>query len=209
METLPPTTVFGELEGVNPAANVTTPTRTTTPLGQVASATTVITGEQIDSKHNALVADVLRGVPGLDVVQSGPAGGATSVFLRGANSAHTKVLLDGIPMNDPSSPSRFFDFSTLSADNIERIEVVRGPQSTLYGTDAIGGVVNIITKRGEGPAKARLAFMGGSYGTSQSVANLAGSPAVALLGRRRATSTRMDSQPPPNGSATPRTTVTA
>ena len=120
------------------------------------------------------MADVLRGPAGLDVVQQGPPGGLTTVFLRGAESRHTKVLLDGIPINDPSSASRLFDFSNLSVDNVERIEIVRGPQSTLYGTDAIGGVINVITKRGKGPATATARFQGGSYGMTRNSANVSG-----------------------------------
>ncbi len=171
-EVLPPTTVVGEIApGETP---VTTPTQTLAPAGQVGSATTVITGEQIRASGHSTVSDVLRGSTGVDVVQQGPPGGLTSVFLRGAESRHTKVLLDGIPVNDPSSASRLFDFSTLSVDSIERIEIVRGPQSTLHGTDAIGGVINVITQRGEGPATATGRVMGGSYGTVRGSANVSG-----------------------------------
>ena len=87
-------------------------------------------GADQPTEHTSM-AEVLRNVEGLDVVRQGGPGGVTSVFIRGANSQHTKVLLDGIPMNDPSNATRGFDFSTLSVENIERIEVVRGPQSTL------------------------------------------------------------------------------
>ena len=89
---------------------------------------------------------MLRGVAGVDVVQQASPGSVTSVFMRGANSEHTKVLLDGIPMNNPADPTRRFDFGSLTVDNIERIEIVRGPQSLIYGSDAIGGVINIILK---------------------------------------------------------------
>ena len=144
-----------------------TPLRGESFAGQNASSVTVITGEQIRQRRQSTVLEVLRSVPGVDVVQAGGPGRQASVFMRGGNSGHTKVLLDGIPLNDPSSPNRAFDFSSLTVDNIERIEVVRGPQSMAYGSDAIGGVINIITRRGEGPASIRASTMGGSFGTHQ------------------------------------------
>ncbi len=150
------------------------PTRTETLAGEVGSSVTVITEEQIRESGQSTVSEVLRGTVGLDVVRQGGPGGITSVFMRGANSQHTKVLLDGIPINDPSNATRGFDFSTLTVDNIERIEILRGPQSVLYGSDAIGGVVNIITKRGQDPLSLRVGAMGGSFGTSQESLNISG-----------------------------------
>ncbi len=144
-----------------------TPTRTDTRIGGTGTALTVITQDEIQRSGQSSVAEVLRGRVGLDVVRSGPLGGQTSVFLRGANSQQTKVLLDGIPINDPSSATRGFDFSTLETVNIERIEILRGPQSLLYGSDAIGGVINIITKRGNGPAQFNASGYGGTFGTGR------------------------------------------
>ena len=175
---LPPVTVVGEPDPfpANPLGEdtVVTPTRTEIPAGRSGSSLTVITREQIEQSGHTEVLDVLRDVPGLDVVQQGPSGGLTSVFMRGGNSQHTKVLLDGIPLNDPSNATRGFDFSTLMVDNIERVEVLRGPQSTLYGSDAIGGVINIITRRGEGPLTVGTRVMGGSYGTGQGALSASG-----------------------------------
>jgi vitamin B12 transporter len=127
---------------------VITATRGETPSDQVGSSVTVITAEQIEKSQKTAVADLLRTVPGLDVVRSGGQGQVVSVFTRGSNSNHTLVLIDGIEATDPSNPTNQFDFSSLQVDDIERIEVVRGPQSTLYGSDAIGGVIQIFTKRG-------------------------------------------------------------
>lgn len=129
---------------------VVTATRGETPAVQVGSSVTVITAKEIDKSQKTSVADVLRTVPGLDVVRSGGQGQVVSVFTRGTNSNHTLVLIDGIEATDPSNPTNQFDFSSLQVDDIERIEIVRGPQSTLYGSDAIGGVIQIFTKRGTG-----------------------------------------------------------
>lgn len=109
---------------------------------------TVITAEEIAQRQAATVADVLRYVLGLTIVESGSSGTTTSVFTRGSNSYQTLVLIDGVRANNPFDGR--FDFGNLVTDNIERIEIVRGSQSTLYGSDAIGGVIHIITKRGAG-----------------------------------------------------------
>ncbi len=143
---------------------VVSATRTETPIKQVGSAITVITAKDIADRRSNTVAEILRGVPGLDVQSNGGIGQPTSVFLRGANSGHTLVLIDGIEMNDPSSTSNaFFNYSDLQVDNIERIEILRGAQSSVYGSDAIGGVINIITKRTQGKPQFRAEGQGGSY----------------------------------------------
>jgi vitamin B12 transporter len=161
-----------------PANTVLSPNRVPTPLDQTGSSVTVITEEEIDAisprGSQNTVAEVLRGRLGADVVRQGGPGSITSVFLRGANSQQTKVLLDGLPLNDPSNAARSFDFSTLSIDNIERIEVLRGPQSMVYGSDAIGGVINIVTKRGQGPLSIRAGGYGGSFQTGQAALNVSG-----------------------------------
>jgi outer membrane cobalamin receptor len=116
---------------------VITATRIETASREVGSSITVITNQQIEERQDTTVLEVLRTVPALDVVRSGGPGGQTSVFIRGAKSEHTLVLIDGIEMNDPITPGRSYDFANLTTDNIERIEIIRGPQSTLYGSDAI------------------------------------------------------------------------
>jgi len=140
----------------------------------IGSSVTVIDAQELANRQSVTVGEVLRGTAGLDVVRQGGIGGATSVFMRGANSQQTKVLMDGIPINDPSNPTRGFDFSNLTVANIERIEIVRGPQSVLYGSDAIGGVINIVTKRGQGPLTLRASAQGGSFGTHQEMLHASG-----------------------------------
>jgi vitamin B12 transporter len=129
---------------------VVSPTTIPTPADQSASSVTVITGADIESQQWRTVPDALMAVPGLNVVQAGGPGGQTSIFIRGTNSNHVKVLIDGIDVSDPSNPTQSFDFGQLLTGDIARIEILRGPQSGLYGSDAIGGVISITTKTGRG-----------------------------------------------------------
>ena len=152
-----------------------TATRVATPVSQVASSVTVITAADIDARQQRSLPDVLRSVPGVDIVQTGGAGGQTSLFIRGTNSNHTKVLLDGIDVSDPSTPGGTADISKLLAGDIAKVEVLRGPQGALYGSDAIGGVVNIITKTGQGPLAITADAEGGSFDTFNQRASASGS----------------------------------
>jgi vitamin B12 transporter len=154
---------------------VVSPTATETPIDRVASSVTVITAKDMERDQRRTVPDALATVPGLNVVQSGGPGGLTSVFTRGTNSNHTKVLIDGIDVSDPSNPTRVFDLGQLLTADIQQIEVLRGPQSGLYGADAFGGVISIITKKGEGPPRATGTIEGGSFGTFNQTAALSGS----------------------------------
>ncbi|HPD14103.1 MAG TPA: TonB-dependent receptor [Planctomycetota bacterium] len=165
-------------EEEKPEEVMVTATRLETPAKQVGSSITVITRKEIEQKKQATVLELLRTVPGVDVVQAGPAGGQSSVFLRGAKSEHTLVLLDGVELNDPITPGRSFDWAHLTADNVERIEVLRGPQSTLYGSDAIGGVINIITRKGQGPPRVTLGAEAGSRRTFRETLSVMGSTPV-------------------------------
>ncbi len=153
---------------------VVTANRLETATAEVGSSITVITAKEIEQRQQTFLLDVLRGVPSVDVVQNGGPGSTTAVFMRGANSEHTLVLMDGIELNDPSSPSGGFDFANLPTDNIERIEILRGPQSTLYGSRAMGGVINIITKRGKGAPTGFFSTQGGSFHTITEKAGVSG-----------------------------------
>ncbi|MGH6889601.1 MAG: TonB-dependent receptor plug domain-containing protein [Rhizomicrobium sp.] len=158
-----------------PETVVVTATRIPTPKAEVASSITVITAKEIAAKQQQTLPDVLSQVPGLNVVQSGGPGSQTSVFMRGTDSNHVKVLVDGIDVGDPSSPAGTFDFGQFLTQDISRIEVLRGPQSGLYGSDAIGGVINIVTKSGEGPAQFTGDIEGGSFDTFNQSGSASGS----------------------------------
>ncbi len=133
---------------------------------------TLITEKDFKEKQYTKVLDILREEVGMEVVQSGPLGASTSVFMRGAGSSSTLVLVDGVQVNSNTLGS--FNFADISVDNIEKIEVLRGPQSTLWGSDAVGGVINIITKRGKGKPRHSFTFEGGSFETFKETLNSSG-----------------------------------
>ena len=130
---------------------VVTPDRVPTDPSKVTGTVTVITNKEMQERQLRTATDVLRTVPGVSVQQSGGMGTQTSVFVRGTNSNHVLVLIDGVNVADPSTPNGAVDFGHLLTENLDRIEVVRGPMSTLYGSQAIGGVINMVTKAGKGP----------------------------------------------------------
>ena len=158
-----------------PDSIVVTATRIPTPESQVASSISVVTAEDIAARQIQNLPTLLAQLPGLNVVQTGGPGSQSSVFMRGTNSNHTKVFVDGIDVGDPSNPTGAFDFSQFLTQDIERVEVLRGPQSGLYGSDAIGGVINIITKAGSGPAQVNAMAEGGSFDTFNQAVGVSGS----------------------------------
>src|SRR5213075_3082382 len=127
---------------------VVSATRFDIPSDQSPASASVISSEELEQKQIQRVSDALREVPGLSVVQTGSPGSLTSVFTRGLRSEHTQVLLDGIPINQGLQGA--FNFADFTTENIDRIEIVRGPQSTLYGPRALAGVIQLFTKRGSG-----------------------------------------------------------
>ncbi len=129
------------------------------PVDQVPAAATVIGREEMDDAQSESAADLLRRVPGVLVVRSGSEGGVTSLFTRGTNSNHTLVLFDGVRLNSPYFGG--YDFSLLPTAGLQRLEVVRGPYSALWGADAVGGVVNLIPERGADGLAASLFAEGG------------------------------------------------
>jgi vitamin B12 transporter len=142
------------------------------PLEQIGSAVTVVTGEELRARQVRNAGDALRSLPSVAVSRSGGAGNITQVRIRGAEAPHTLVLIDGIEANTTADGE--FDFSNLSAEGLERIEIIRGPLSSLYGSNALGGVVNIVTRSGRGPLALTLKSEVGSLGTRDFTARLAG-----------------------------------
>lgn len=151
---------------------VVTPTREAAPAGQIGASVTVFTREDIERRGSILISDLVRETPGVAVIQTGGAGGVTSFFLRGGDSSYTKVLLDGVPLNEPGGT---FNFGGLTTTNLARVEVVRGAQSALYGSDAMSGVIQLVTAKGVG---ARPSFAGsaeaGGYATYRGTGAVSG-----------------------------------
>ncbi|MCH8081979.1 MAG: TonB-dependent receptor [Proteobacteria bacterium] len=147
-------------------------TKTPNKLDDVGSSVTLIDQEAIRNSQKVSVYDLLRQVPGVSLSRNGGIGTVSTLRIRGAESGQTLVLIDGVKVNDLSSPSGAFNFANLTTANIERIEILRGPESTLYGSDAIGGVINIITKKADAPFSASGFLEGGSFGSAAGAVSL-------------------------------------
>jgi vitamin B12 transporter len=154
---------------------VVTASRIATPTKEIATSVTVITKQELEQTKKTTIIEALQEVLGISILQSGPVGSSASVMFRGANSEHTLVMIDGVEVNDPITPARTYDFSHLRVEGIERVEILRGPQSTLYGSDAMAGVINIITQKGQEKPRFHLSSLGGSYSTFSGSAGLTGS----------------------------------
>src|SRR5438105_452836 len=172
---------------------VVSATRTETPTSQVGAAVTVFTREEIERRDVTLIGELLRGTPGVTVVRAGGLGNVTSLFVRGGESSYNKVLLDGIPLNEPGGT---FNFSNLTTDFVERVEVVRGAQSALFGSDAMASVVQVISKRaprGLSHPSVLASAEAGSYDTRRGSASIGGSSGIwdaALHAGRQHTANR-------------------
>ncbi len=159
---------------------VVTATRTKTLRSEVGSAVSIIGAAEIETRQFQVVADALALAPGVSLARNSAFGGVSSVSLRGSSSRQTLVLIDGIVVNDPSSPGGSFNFANLDVADIERIEVLRGPQSILYGSEAIGGVISIRTRRAEkypftdNEVNFKGFVEGGSFGTLRAGAGVSG-----------------------------------
>jgi vitamin B12 transporter len=158
--------------------------------GEISANITIITREEIERQQAVTVSEILTQVPGLHVDESGARGGLSSVYIRGGDPNFTAVMIDGIPINDPTNArGGSVDLSSLAPEHIERIEIVRGPASSLYGSDAMAGVINIVTRRGDKQTRYGFTLEGGSFGHARGILD-AGGPAGPVnyslsLGYRR------------------------
>lgn len=153
---------------------VVSATKISTPSLELANSVTVIDSNKINQSNKITLVDLLNEVPGLSITQSGGPGKLSYVYLRGGNSNHTLVLIDGVEVNTPSDPSNAYDLANILTDDIQRIEILRGPQSILYGSDAISGVINIFTKKGNSKPTLHLNAEGGSLNSFRGNTSLLG-----------------------------------
>ena len=180
---------------------VVTATGVPTPSSQIAAGVTVIDRATIERRGYTDLVEALSAVPGLRVAQSGGPGSQASVFIRGTNSNHVLVLRDGIAINDPADPGGAFNFGDDTLNDIERIEIIRGPMSGLYGSGAIGGVINLITRKAAGPLHGEVTLAGGSQNTGLARANVSGSSGIwDIRASAEGLSTRGFDQTPPRES---------
>jgi len=167
-----PTTTPKEQEAQKLSPVVVTATRIEQPIADIGTTITVVEDPQIQEQKIDRVSDVLRQVPGVQVTQSGSPGSITDVSIRGATPAQTLILIDGVEVN--SGATGGFDMANLTTDNLDRVEVLRGAGGSLYGSQAIGGVVNVLSQEGQGPPTASLVSAGGNRATSEQVATVSG-----------------------------------
>ncbi len=173
---LPVSAFAGEESGtVTMEETVVTASRLEEPLKYSPDSVTVVTAEDIREKGAQTVLDVLRDVPGIAVAQAGSFGSSASIYVRGTQNAHTLIMIDGVRIGDSIATDGKMSIGDISTANIERIEIIRGAQSVLYGSDAIGGVINIITKKGQGEPRVYLSAEGGSFETFREETGISGS----------------------------------
>lgn len=175
------------LHGIDPV--IITATRTARTADETLSSVTVIDRKEIERRQAHSVQDLLRGIPGVDIADSGGRGKATSVFLRGTESDHVLVLIDGVKVGSATLGTTAFQ--DIPVEQIERLEIVRGPRSSLYGSEAVGGVIQIFTRKGGGALKSFFSIGGGRYQTYSASAGVSGG---GERGRLSASASGIDTQ---------------
>ena len=171
---LAPAFAFADPSPAPPQDTITvTAYLTPQPLDRAGSAVSIVGRDAIELRQAAVAAEALRSVPGLAIARSGPVGAQTQLRMRGAEANQVLVLIDGVEANDLATDDAF-SFEHLTTFDIERIEVVRGPQSALWGSDALAGVINVVTRRPEQPLETGGFIEGGSFGTWNGGARIGG-----------------------------------
>lgn len=153
---------------------IVTANKVPTAQERVGSSVSVIDSAEIQRRQQVQALDLLKRVPGVSISRNGGLGSTSTLRLRGSESGMVKVLIDGVEVNDASGANNEFDFNSLLTGDIEKIEVLKGPQSALYGNDAMAGVINVITRRGEGETKVRGTLEAGAFGTFRQLASVTG-----------------------------------
>ncbi len=188
-------------EGRNLKENIVTATRTEQAAGDVVADVTIVDREAIESAGPVGIADVLARVPGIEITRNGGTGSNSSVFIRGGENRQTAVLIDGVRI-DSHTTSGGASWNAIPLAQIERIEIVRGPTSAIYGSDAVSGVIQIFTKRGEGPFAPVIAVEAGAYNTHR--VDISGSGSVNAFdysfGMSEGTSDGFNARPAPAAS---------
>jgi len=169
-----PCAAFAQTNPDSPENITVTATRVPSQVLNLPAGVTIIDRKTIEERGYVTLVDALSAVPGLRVAQTGGAGAQTSVFIRGTNSNQVLVLRDGVPTNDPSDPGGAFNFGVDTLNDVERIEVVRGPASSVYGSGAIGGVINLITRHGAGAPHGSIVLGAGAPRQALAQADIAG-----------------------------------
>ncbi len=159
---------------------VITATKSEISARETGASLTVISEKEMKDRVNNTLADFIRTVPGVTVSSQSRFGGVTSAFIRGAKSENSVILVDGVRINDPTSPGKSANIGFMITDNVERIEVIRGSMSTLYGSDAMGGVINIITKKGSGDPSVTIKAEAGAYRTFKEMLGVQGGDGKAF-----------------------------
>ncbi len=168
------TTVFADNTNQQEEPIIVTGTRTAQTADASLASVTVISRKDIERQQARSIQDLFRGLPGIDIANNGGPGKNTSVFMRGTESDHVLVMIDNIKVGSATTGTTAFQ--NIPIQQIERIEIVRGPRSSLYGSEAIGGVIHIFTRKGDGGGlKPNFSFGGGSYGTTDGSIGLSGS----------------------------------
>ena len=153
---------------------VVSATKSQTSTLELANSVTVIDSAEIANRNSSYVFDLLKNEYGVSYTRQGGPGTLSNINIRGGNSSYTLVLVDGIEVNLNNDPSNFYDFASLSTDNVQSIEILRGPQSTLYGSNSLAGVINVITKKGIGKPSFSLLSEAGSYKTFKNTLGMNG-----------------------------------